>query len=267
LGSIKLKIPTFKGKTYPEAYLDWEKKVEMIFDIHRYSEEKKVKLVVVEFTDYAMVWWERLVVERPVSTWEELKTIMKKRYVPKHYYRELFNRLQIITQGNKSVEEYQKELEVAMIRANVNEDEEVTISRFLNGLNRDIANVMELQSYVDLEELVQLAIKVEGQLKRKGNTRSGAYTGSSSGWKMNYRREGSSSSKPLVTSKVAEPTFMKKQVSTNDKKLKGKVQPKRNRDIKCFKCQGLGHYASECTNHRVMILRDDGEIVSTSGGV
>jgi hypothetical protein len=50
----------------------------------------------------------------------------------------------MITQGNKSVEEYKKELEVAMIRANVNEDEEVTMSRFLNGLNRDITNVMEL---------------------------------------------------------------------------------------------------------------------------
>ena len=72
--------------------------------------------------------------------------------------------------------------------------------------------------YVDLEVLVHLAIKVEGQLKRKGNTRSGAYTGSSSGWKMNYRREGSASSKPLVTFKVVEPTSMKKQVSTNDKK-------------------------------------------------
>jgi hypothetical protein len=68
------------------------------------------------------------------------------------------------------VEEYEKELEVVMIRANVNEDEEVTMSRFLNGLNTNIANVVELQSYVDLEELVHLAIKVEGQLKRKGNT-------------------------------------------------------------------------------------------------
>jgi hypothetical protein len=59
------------------------------------------------------------------------------------------------------VEEYQKELEVAMIKANVNEDEEVTMSRFLNGLNRDIANVVELQSYVDLEELVHLAIRLK----------------------------------------------------------------------------------------------------------
>ena len=56
----------------------------------------------------------------------------------------MFNRLQMITQGNKSVEEYQKELEVAMIRANVNEDEEVTMSMFFNGLNRDITNVVEL---------------------------------------------------------------------------------------------------------------------------
>jgi hypothetical protein len=31
LGSIKLKILAFKGKTDLEAYLDWEKKVEMIF--------------------------------------------------------------------------------------------------------------------------------------------------------------------------------------------------------------------------------------------
>jgi len=76
----------------------------------------------------------------------------------------------MITQGNKSVEEYQKELEVPMIRANVNEDEEVTMTRFLNGLNTDIANVVELQSYVELEELVHLAIKFEGQLKRKGST-------------------------------------------------------------------------------------------------
>jgi hypothetical protein len=38
-----------------------KKKVEMIFDIHRYYEEKKVKLAVMEFTDYALFgerdWW------------------------------------------------------------------------------------------------------------------------------------------------------------------------------------------------------------------
>ena len=35
-----------------------------------------------------------------------------------------------------------------------------------------------------------------------------------------------------------------------------------NHDIKCFKCQGRGHIASECVNQRVMVLRDNGEIVT-----
>jgi len=36
----------------------------------------------------------------------------------------------------------------------------------------------------------------------------------------------------------------------------------RNRDIKCFKCQGRGHIASECVNKRVIVLWDNGEIVT-----
>ena len=33
--------------------------------------------------------------------------------------------------------------------------------------------------------------------------------------------------------------------------------------MKCFKCQGLGHYAYECPNKRSMVLRD-GEYISES---
>ena len=56
LGNIKMTIPTFQGKNDPELYLEWERKVEHVFDCHNYSEEKKVKLAVVEFTDYASIW-------------------------------------------------------------------------------------------------------------------------------------------------------------------------------------------------------------------
>ena len=46
LGSIKMKIPSFQGRTDPEVYLEWEKKIDLVFDCHHYSEEKKVKLAV-----------------------------------------------------------------------------------------------------------------------------------------------------------------------------------------------------------------------------
>ena len=52
-----MKILSFQGKNDPEAYFEWEKKVELIFECHNYSEKKKVKLVVIEFTDYAIIWW------------------------------------------------------------------------------------------------------------------------------------------------------------------------------------------------------------------
>ena len=69
------------------------------------------------------------------------------------------------------MDDYHKEMEIAMIRTNVEKDREATIARFLNGLNWDIANVMELQHYVELEDMMHMAIEVEWQLKRKG-TRS-----------------------------------------------------------------------------------------------
>ncbi|RDY04701.1 hypothetical protein CR513_11571, partial [Mucuna pruriens] len=38
----------------------------------------------------------------------------------------------------------------------------------------------------------------------------------------------------------------------------------RTSNIKCFKCLGKGHIASQCPNRRVMIVKDDGEIESES---
>ena len=59
-----------------------------------------------------------------------------------------------------------------MIRANVEEDREATMARFLYGLNRNIDNIVELRHYVELEDMVHMAMKVERQLKRKGTAKS-----------------------------------------------------------------------------------------------
>ncbi|KAH9716982.1 Endonuclease [Citrus sinensis] len=262
LGSIKLKIPSFQGKNDPEAYLEWEKKVELVFDCHNYSEEKKVKLAAVEFTDYAIIWWDQLVLsrrrnrERPINTWEEMKAIMRRRFVPSHYYRELHQRLQSLTQGSRSVEDYHKEMEIIMIRANIEEEREATMARFLHGLNQDIANVVDLQHYVELEDMVHMAMKVERQLKKKGSTRTNL--GSSSSWKSKWSKDEKVVSKPKI-----EPIKDHKE-GGNQSKGKSDSQHSRNRDIKCFKCLGIGHIASQCPNKRVMILRDDGDVETES---
>ena len=64
LWSIKMKIASFQGKSDVEAYLEWEKNVEFIFECHQYSKVKKVKLATAKFTNYALVWWDQLVTSR-----------------------------------------------------------------------------------------------------------------------------------------------------------------------------------------------------------
>ncbi|GKV18389.1 hypothetical protein SLEP1_g28784 [Rubroshorea leprosula] len=108
-GSIKMKIPPFQGKNDPDVYLEWEKKVELVFDCYNYFEEKKVKLAAVEFTDYAVA-------------------VMRKRFVPSHYYHDLYQRLKGLTQGSRSVEDYHKEMEIARVRVNVEEDRKATMA-------------------------------------------------------------------------------------------------------------------------------------------
>ncbi|KAH9769333.1 Endonuclease [Citrus sinensis] len=136
-----------------------------------------------------------------------------------------------------------------MIRANMEEDRESTMARFLNGLNREIADKVELQHYVEIEEMVHKAIKIEQQLKRRGNTRA-VSSSSSTPRKSSYVKRDERPQASTTTKLRSEPSKNNTQGNT--------VAPTiRNRNIKCFKCQGTGHIASECVNKRVMVLRDN----------
>ncbi|KAH1129861.1 hypothetical protein J1N35_001239 [Gossypium stocksii] len=120
-----------------------------------------------KFSDYAMIWWDQLTTSQRtnreclVSTWAEMKAIMCKRFIPTYYHWELYQKLQNLTQGNQSMVDCYKEIEITMIRADVEEDREATMERFLARLNRDIANIVELQHYVEVIDMMHMAIKVE----------------------------------------------------------------------------------------------------------
>ncbi|XP_056855141.1 LOW QUALITY PROTEIN: uncharacterized protein LOC130504544, partial [Raphanus sativus] len=261
LAGLKLKIPPFHGKADPDAYLEWEKKIELVFNCQHYTELKKIQVAATEFYDYALSWWDQLVTnkrrngEYPIETWAEMKAVMRRRFVPNHYHRDLHQRLRKLTQGSRSVEEYFQEMELLMLRACISEDREATMARFLGGLNREIQDNVEMQHYVELEEMLHKAILVEQQVKRKHQSR-GSYGTS----KYQQAKE----EKPAYhKDNKLQPKEDTKPGSTISKdKGKTEATSSRARDVKCFKCQGRGHYANECTNKRVMILLDNGEYES-----
>ena len=130
--------------------------MDKIFRLHNYTKEKKLATASLEFDGYALIWWEQLLRdleedgEPPITTWEEMKHEMRIRFVPKYYRRDLFDKLQNLKQGSFSGEEYCKEMEKTMIRANVYEDEEQTIACFMAGLHRNIQRILSFNHTVIL---------------------------------------------------------------------------------------------------------------------
>jgi hypothetical protein len=95
---------------------------------------------------------------RPILTCEALKEAMRHRFVPTHYIREQHQKLQRLVQGDKSVENYHREMEMCLVRANIEEDEEITMARYIGGLNKEIADTIELYKYDTFEEMLNKAI-------------------------------------------------------------------------------------------------------------
>ena len=83
---------------------------------------------------------------------------MRKRYVPTSYSRTMRYKLQRLSQGSLTMEEYYKEMEMALVRVNIEEEIEDTMAHFLSGLNPDIRDVVELHEYVELDDLLHKAV-------------------------------------------------------------------------------------------------------------
>ena len=100
-------------------------KVEQFFACYNYNEDKKIKLASLEFEGYALVWWNKVNsdVERMkwplINTWQDMKRVLRERFVSSYYGRDLHNKLQRLIQGNRSVDEYYKEMEISLIIAQI----------------------------------------------------------------------------------------------------------------------------------------------------
>ncbi|KAG7615211.1 Retrotransposon gag domain [Arabidopsis thaliana x Arabidopsis arenosa] len=222
-----------------------EKKMELVFNCQNYAEVNRVKVAATEFFDYDLSWWDQIVTTRwrngeyPIDTWEGLKLLMRRKFVPSHYHRELHSKLQKLVQGTRSVEDYYQEMETLLLRSNRGEDREATMSRFLGGLNREIQDRVEMQHYEELEAMLHKAILVEHQVKRMGSSRANYDSN-----RPSYPRD----VKPAFIPK-SEPKIMPT-IQERDKTKPDSATTTRTRDIRRFKCHGRGHYANECTNKR-----------------
>ena len=102
---------------------------------------------------------------------------------------------------------------------------------------------VELLPYRDLVELVELYIRVEQQLKRKSTSKS---YGSHS-YPRKYQAQGILAATPSKPKEDKGNTIEKSTLKTSSQERTSK--------IKCFKCLGRGHIASQCPTKKTMIMR------------
>jgi len=57
-------------------------------------------------------------------------------------------------------------MEILLLRVGLREEERTSIARFLSGINMKVRDKVELLPYKDLDELVQLCVRVEQQLTK-----------------------------------------------------------------------------------------------------
>jgi len=170
---------------------------------------------------------------------------MTQRFLPDNYKRDLYLKVSNLSQGRSNIEEYVREFEQLQIRSGLEEEPEQTMARFLKGLDRRIAEKVDLQPYWSLEDLCKLAIKVQKYSEGK-------------------RTFGGSLGKPTTPYKPFTPQKSEVAHKESVSKAKGKPfvkeVPRQLDGRKCFKCQGYGHFQADCPNRRVLTLKEIEEI-------
>ena len=97
----------------------------------------------------------------PIETWIEMKILLKQKFLPVNYSRDLRSSFQDLKQGSKTVVTYYKEFITMPARCGLNEIDDVLVDRYFHGLRIDIQHILTFKNFDNVDEIIQHAIKAE----------------------------------------------------------------------------------------------------------
>ena len=157
--------------------------------------------------------------------------MMKETFFPYNYQSLMYQRLQNLRQGMRTVNDYADEFYQLIVRNDIMETEEQLTARYIGGLRMQIQDMVNMFNPMSVAEAHQKALAWEKQ----GRQGSSVFTGS------NNQNKGASSS-ANVSKTVNKPIV--------NEAAKAKV----NNSIKCYNCQEFGHKSNECTKPKKRAL-------------
>ncbi|GJY21647.1 reverse transcriptase domain-containing protein [Tanacetum coccineum] len=156
-----------------------------VFEFKEVPENKRVSLIATKLCDRASAWWQQLNLTRDrvgmprITSWQKIKKCMRANFIPHNYQRQMYQQLQNLKQGSKSVEDYSSEFYQLIAMNDIQETKDQLVSRYIGGLRVQIMDYVNMFDLMTLIDAYQRALAFEKQNRQVGSSSSPAITGAS----------------------------------------------------------------------------------------
>lgn len=130
-------------------------------------EDKMVALVATRFKGHAAAWWRQLKTTRrrqgksKIDSWEKLRKQLHKAFVPPNHTSLVYQQLQNLKLGNRSITEYTIEFYQLIARNDLAETDEQLVSQYIGGLHQQFQDTLNLCDLFTIAEAKQKALQLE----------------------------------------------------------------------------------------------------------
>lgn len=181
--SFKLDLPEFDGSGDPETFLDWLNATEELLDFKQVPMDRRAALVVTRLRGRATAWWQQLKHTRHrqgkqrITAWDKFIKYLRREFLPFNYSRILFQNLQALRQGPRTVDDYSRDFYQLIARIDLRESDEQLVTRYIGGLRMNLQDTLSMFSPGTVSEAHQRAILLEKQQSRRATTPSTSTAG------------------------------------------------------------------------------------------
>ncbi|CAA0819331.1 Unknown protein, partial [Striga hermonthica] len=103
----------FSGQGDPRIVDEWVQGLELIFEVMDCLDRYRMLCAQIQLTGDAQLWWNAYWGMRPGEkegcTWDQFKELIREKYYPSYYRADMERQFLALTQGTRSVDEYERE--------------------------------------------------------------------------------------------------------------------------------------------------------------